>query len=118
MPPIQNVIKFADECTGQSILPDLYGGLRTGAGGVECGVQIDSLRDIIVLIGNGIEILMTIAVFVAIGFIIFGGFRYTTSSGDPAGVKAAKETIVNAIIGLILAMVSFGVVRFITGQFA
>jgi TRAP-type C4-dicarboxylate transport system permease small subunit len=116
MNDLTSFVKLADDCTGQSILPDLYGGLR-GSNGTGCEVTVDSLRDVTVLIGNVIEILLSVAVFVAIGFIIYGGFRYITSSGDASGIKGAKDTIVNAIIGLIIAMVAFGVVRYITGEF-
>ena len=42
---------------------------------------------------------------------------YITSNGDPSGIKKAKDTIVNAVVGLIITMVAFGVVRFITAGF-
>jgi hypothetical protein len=103
---------LAADCTGQTILPDIYDGLRTG-----CEVKIDSLGDVMVLAGNAIGLLMLIAGFVAIGFIIVGGFTYITSSGDPSGIKKAKDTITNAVIGLVIAMLAFGIVRYITGSF-
>ncbi len=53
---------------------------------------------------------------VAVFFIIKGGIKYTVSGGDPAGVKTAKETILYAIIGLIVALLAFGAVNFITGK--
>jgi hypothetical protein len=108
---------LADACTGQALLPDLYDGLRGRNGAPVCEVTITQLNDILKLVGNGISILMFVAGFVAIGFIIVGGFTYITSSGDPAGIKKAKETIINAIVGLVIAMISFGVVTFITGSF-
>ncbi len=52
----------------------------------------------------------------AVFFIIKGGIKYTVSGGDPAGVKQAKETIMYAIIGLIVALLAFGAVNFITGK--
>lgn len=104
---------LAADCTSQSLLPDLYSGMRDSS----CEVQVDSLGDVLKLAGNAIGILMVIAGVVAIGYIIVGGFTYITSSGDPAGIKKAKDTIVNAVIGLVIAMVAFGVVRYITGQF-
>lgn len=103
----------AEACSTSSILPDLYAGLRNS----DCEVQISSLSQIMVLAGNIIGILMVVAGMVAIGFIIVGGFTYITSSGDPSGIKKAKDIIVNAVIGLVIAMVSFGVVRYITGGF-
>jgi len=106
---------IADACTGQSIFPDLYGnGLRKAG---SCEVEIDKITDILVLVGNVISILMLVAGFVAVAFIIVGGFTYITSGGDAGGIKKAKDTIVNAVIGLILALVSFGVVTYITGSF-
>jgi hypothetical protein len=106
-------VMFADECTNQSLIPDLYDGMRNSS----CEVEITRLGQVLTLAGNIISILMFIAAAVAIGFIIVGGFTYITSSGDPSGIKKAKDTIVNAVVGLVIAMVSFGVVRFITGQF-
>lgn len=108
---------LADACTGQNLAPDLYAGLRGRNGLPACEVSIEKLSDILILVSNVISILMLVAGFVAIAFIIVGGFTYITSSGDPSGIKKAKETIVNAIIGLIMAMVSFGVVKFITAGF-
>ncbi len=105
---------LAADCTGQTLLPDIYNGIRdTGT----CEVKVDSLGDIMVVASNAVGLLMLIAGFVAIGFIIVGGFTYITSSGDPSGIKKAKDTITHAIVGLIIAMVAFGVVRFITGSF-
>lgn len=105
---------LAADCTGQSLLPDIYNGLRDGGG---CEVKIDSLGDIMVVVSNAIGLLMIIAGFVAIGFIIVGGFTYITSSGDPSGIKKAKDTITHAVVGLIISMLAFGVVRYITGSF-
>lgn len=116
LPPLNHLLLAAD-CTGQSLLPDLYAGLRGRNGADSCEVTVTRLNDILVLVGNVISILMFIAGVVAIAFIIVGGFMYITSSGEPANIKKAKETIVNAVIGLVIAMVSFGVVRFITGSF-
>lgn len=112
--PQLNHLLIAADCTSQSLLPDLYDRLRDSG---SCEVVVNELNDVLTLVGNVISILMFIAGAVAIAFIIIGGFTYITSSGDSAGIKKAKETIVNAIVGLVIAMVAFGVVRFITGSF-
>lgn len=104
---------LAETCSSSTILPDLYAGLRDSS----CEVQIDSLSKVMVLVGNLVSILMIVAGMVAVGFIIVGGFTYITSSGDPSGIKKAKDIITNAIIGLIISLVAFGVVRYITGAF-
>jgi len=41
---------------------------------------------------------------VSVMMIIYGGYKYTTSSGDAAKIKAAKETILYAVVGLTIAL--------------
>lgn len=105
---------IAHECTKQSIIPDLYEGVReTGT----CNVKIDSFSDIGQLLVNGVQILLSMAGLVAVGFIIYGGFLYIVSNGDSSGVKKAKDTILNAIVGLLITLFAFGGINFITGRF-
>ncbi len=109
------IIKLADACTGQSILPDLYNGLRDPSG--NCEVKFDELADFVKLITNVIQILLVIAAFAAVVYIIYGGVQYIMSAGEPARLKKAKDSIANAVLGLIVVLVSFGVVNFLTGRF-
>jgi hypothetical protein len=44
-------------------------------------------------------------------FVIVGGLRYTMSGGDPKQVEAAKNTILYAIIGIIVAIAAFAIVN-------
>jgi hypothetical protein len=53
---------------------------------------------------------------VAVFMIIVGGFKYITSGGDSAGVTAAKNTILYAIIGLVIVALSQLIVRFILSR--
>ncbi|MBW3538577.1 hypothetical protein KY386_03760 [Candidatus Parcubacteria bacterium] len=45
--------------------------------------------------------------------IVIGGFRYVVSGGDPAGTKGAKDTILYAVVGLIMAIFAYAAVQFI-----
>lgn len=68
------------------------------------------------LLGIGlaaIEILLFFAGIIAVGFIIYGGFQYLTSQGEPEHTRSAKDTILNALIGLVIAMMATTIVRFI-----
>lgn len=56
---------------------------------------------------------LKLAGYIAAGFIIWGGIQYSKSQGDPANLKAAKDTIKNAIIGLVIVLLSIAVVQFI-----
>lgn len=40
--------------------------------------------------------------FAAVIFVIIGGIKYILSSGDPANIKSAKDTIIFAIIGIVV----------------
>ncbi|MBP5675044.1 hypothetical protein J6W91_01800 [Candidatus Saccharibacteria bacterium] len=46
------------------------------------------------------------ASYVALILIIYGGFKYILSTGEPSKVTTAKTTITNAIIGFIIAMLA------------
>lgn len=50
---------------------------------------------------------------VAVLVIIIGGIRYTTSNGDPAQVKAAKNTILYAIVGLVVIIMAAAITQFV-----
>lgn len=63
---------------------------------------------------NVLNIVFTLAGLLAVIFIIIGGLKYTLSGGDSAGLKSAKETITYAIVGLIVTLVAFGVVNYVT----
>ena len=54
---------------------------------------------------------------VSVIMIIVGGLKYTTSNGDAARIKSAKETILYAVIGLVVAMLSFTIVAFVIDRF-
>ena len=42
---------------------------------------------------------------VAVIFLIIGGLRYVVSNGDPKNVEAAKNTILYAIVGIVVAVI-------------
>jgi len=54
---------------------------------------------------------------VSVVTIIIAGIRYTTSQGDPGAVKIAKDTLLYAVIGLVVAIMAFAIVNFVIGRF-
>jgi len=62
---------------------------------------------------------LTLAVgYIALGFIIYGGYLYIMSQGDPSRLARGKKTLMSAIIGTIIAMlasVAVNTVRVILG---
>lgn len=60
--------------------------------------------------------LLRIAGFLAFALVIWGGIRYLTSQGEPENIKGAQSTILNALIGLVIALVSTTAVNYIGNQ--
>src|SRR5690349_9064207 len=60
-----------------------------------------------VLIGNVVNLLLTIAGIIAVIMIVIGGIRYTTSAGDAGQTKSARDTIIYAVVGLVVAIMAF-----------
>lgn len=50
--------------------------------------------------------------------LIYGGIRYTLSGGNAEAVKNAKNTILYAVIGVVVAIMAFAAVNFVIGQLA
>jgi hypothetical protein len=48
----------------------------------------------------------------AVGVVVLGGTRYATSQGDPGKVKKAKDTIMYAVIGLLVVILAYAIVNF------
>ena len=59
---------------------------------------------------------LAIAGIVAVIFVIVGGIKYSLSSGDPSELSKAKNTILYSIVGLIVVISAFMIVRFVTGS--
>ena len=61
---------------------------------------------------NGIVGILGLACVIV---MIVGGVKYMTSTGDPGKVKAAKDTILYGLIGLIVCALAFAIVNFVIG---
>jgi hypothetical protein len=64
-----------------------------------------------------IDIFSIVVGSVSVIMIIIGGFRYIISGGDSSGVTAAKNTILYAIVGLVIVLFSQIIIRFIISNF-
>lgn len=55
---------------------------------------------------------------ISVIMIIVGGIRYALSNGDSARIASAKNTVLYAVIGLILSLLAFAIVNFVVGRFS
>lgn len=74
-------------------------------------------RTVLGTIQQATDVLIFITSAIAVLMIIVGGLRYTTSAGDQAAMTSAKNTIMYALIGLIVAVMAYAIVHFIFAAF-
>ncbi len=60
-----------------------------------------------------VDIMLRLGAVVAVGFVLFGGFRYILSQGEPDNTRKARGTILAAVIGLIITILATAAVNFV-----
>lgn len=85
----------------------------TGNQNNNCSVNDNGRDTISNLASKVVNIFSLIVGAVAVVMIIYGGFRYITSGGDSNSVGTAKNTLIYAIIGLIIVAVAQVIVHFV-----
>ena len=64
-------------------------------------------------VGSILNVVYSLIGIVAVIFVIIGGFKYMTSQGEPGRVQQAKNTILYALIGLVITVSAFAITAFI-----
>ena len=84
--------------------------------GASCA-QANGTRDNLFAPGGIFTVVANTLIFlvgaIAVIFLIIGGLRYVVSNGDSKNVEAAKNTILYAIVGIVVAVISFALVQFV-----
>ena len=63
------------------------------------------------------NVLLFIIGAVSVIMLIIGGFRYVVSQGDQQQVQSAKNTILYAVVGIVVAILAYAAVNFVIGSF-
>lgn len=85
-------------------------GCETDANGNSAAERVDEI------VSQVINILSLAVGVVAVVMIIVGGLRYITSGGDSSNVTGAKNTILYAVVGLIVVAFAQVIVRFVVDR--
>lgn len=64
---------------------------------------------------NVLSFVFVIAGIIAVIMILVASFQYITSTGDPQKTKKAKDTIIYALIGLVVSISASVIVNFVLG---
>ena len=91
-----------DACTGSA------------AGTPLCTKQTSFDKIVGIIVNTMLYVLGAVAIIV----IIVAGILYATSSGDPALITKAKNTLLYAVIGLLVAIMAYAIVNFVIDVFA
>lgn len=63
------------------------------------------------------NILLFLMGAISVIMIIVGGIRYATSQGDQTQMQSAKNTILYAVIGVVVSIAAYAIVSFVVTQF-
>jgi hypothetical protein len=64
------------------------------------------------------NVLLFVIGAISVIMIIIGGLRYVISGGDASKVSAAKNTILYAVVGIVIALLAYAIINFVIGSFS
>lgn len=64
------------------------------------------------------NVLLFIIGAISVIMLIIGGIRYVVSGGDSGAITSAKNTILYAIVGIVVAILAYALVNFVIGSFS
>jgi hypothetical protein len=109
----------SDSCTKSFLgFPTWYNHLPKKSGSCDIDFPSGSSSSnlsgfIFTIVLNVIEIALRVIGFAAVGFIIYGGFKYLTSAGSADKITSGRKIITNAVVGLIISFLSVAIVNLV-----
>lgn len=96
-------------------LPSASAQFKSGLDAARTGEM--STKPIGTTIGEVVNVFLYFVGAVAVIVVIWGGFQYITSSGDSQKATTAKNTIMYAVIGIVVVVMSYAIVNWVFGLF-
>lgn len=72
-----------------------------------------TLKGLEVVFSNVISVVLALGGIVLFIMLIYGGFKYLTAGGDPKALEGAKGTLSHAILGLVVLVLAFIILKVI-----
>lgn len=76
--------------------------------------SFDNLTD---FLSNVIQLAMTFSIIIAVVAVLIAGFKYITSAGDSEKVKSSTQSLIFALVGLIIVFLAPTLIKFILDKF-
>ena len=107
--PIAGNIMLGNNIAHASIKKQIESGADKVGGGdaMEVGDLITNVTNVLLFLIGALSVI----------FIIISGIYYVTSQGNAEQVKKAKNTMVYAVVGLIISILAYAIVNFVIGIF-
>lgn len=104
-PTVGAIDVFQDACSGPNADNDICKGVT------------DPDETVPSFIKTAINIALYAIGALSVLVIIFSGVQYVTSAGDADAVKKAKNTLLYAVVGLVVALLAYAIVNFVLTSF-
>jgi lysylphosphatidylglycerol synthetase-like protein (DUF2156 family) len=95
--------------SAQTSADQVCAGIAT-ASGTGCNGSNTTLNNVV---ANGVNILSVVIGITAVVMIMVAGFKYVTAQGDASSISSAKNTLIYAIIGLVIVVLAQSIVHFV-----
>lgn len=102
-------LPIAALATPAAVFAQLYG---TPTGNVVPGA-ISNVSNIVSVVRAIVQFILVVAFVLAFVFLLIGGIRWITAGGDEKNVAAARNMITAALIGLVVVLVAFAIVKLV-----
>ena len=117
IPALALVLGFAAVPFAQPAHAEFSQGINDGATSAKSEDQSTDLFGETGIFRTITNVLLFLIGAVSVIMLIIGGIRYTISGGDSTAVTSAKNTILYAVIGIIVALLAYAVVNFVLTSF-
>lgn len=101
----------------QSICEGAGGTWQAGAKGAQGHCSNGSTKTVGGTFRQVADLLIFLVGAISVIMIIIGGLRYTISAGDQSKITSAKNTVLYALVGLVIAALAFAIVDFVIVRF-
>ncbi len=117
LPYLSGIVIYLVPVLAAAQQSNYFGNLFSGAGTNWYRViPFSTNMSLLGLVGVGLQIAFALAGLVATFYLILGGYNYIVGGGDPEAIEGAKAMITNAIIGMVVILVSYLIIEFVLGS--
>ena len=88
-------------------------GASGGTFNIGGGPQILPDNNLMGALNSIVNWLFTVLLIVAVIFILIAAFNFITAAGDPEKVKTARQFVIYALIGVVVALLARGLITFV-----